>query len=778
MFYPKSIYQKLGFDHILKLTTEKCNSQRAKALVSKIQLSADEELVLPRLGRLTEMKRLIVEEGFNISLPIDIQLESKDRKAAGFFYSEEQLVELMDLLRAIAKITTVFSNKHEQFPLLFELIKDMDPEAELLRLLDKSLDEEGNLKPNASPKLQKLNSEIKEQERAVLKQSKSVFKNYKDLGYLAETEWSIKNGRMVLPVLAKYKRKVEGLFLDQSSTGKICYIEPLTTVQANNRLSELFIQRNQEIVKVLRAISKTIAPSIPGLISSLHKLAVVELIKAKASLSVAYNWNLPEIQSEMHQLIEAKHPILQLSLEDKEIVPLDIEFEKDQRLIVISGPNAGGKSVALKTVGLLQCMLQSGYLVPASAESKMMIFQDIFIDIGDDQSIESDLSTYSSHLKTAKHIVNNCNEHSLVLMDEIGIGTDPTFGAPIAQAVLEAIHDRNAYGVITTHYSNIKSAAKNLERACNAAMMFDTDRLEPLYKLIIGQAGSSFSFEVARTIGLNKKLINRAKSLTDHRQYDLDLLLAEVQQQKEELELKINELERSRTESEKFEKEYRQLKTELEQQRKAILDKAKTEASMLIDKANTSIEHTIRTIKESKADKKATSESRQELRKQKTSLKVEKETKVFDFKVGDRVQFIGTETIGEIVAIGKKDVELVVNAVRTRTKKDKIQKVGAANEKKVQKYISRKSYADRQASFSTELDVRGKRTEEAIKEVDEWLDSAIILSMNNLRLIHGKGYGILKQQIRAHLQGHPSIVSIEYESIQQGGEGVSIIKLK
>ena len=308
-------------------------------------------------------------------------------------------------------------------------------------------------------------------------------------------------------------------------------------------------------------------------------------------------------------------------------------------------------------------------------------------------------------------------------------------------------------------------------------MMFDTERLEPLYKLIIGQAGSSFSFEVARTIGLNKKLIQRAKSLTDHRQYDLDLLLAEVQQQKEELEDKLLQLEKSRKESEKFELEYRQLKNEIEQQKKAILDRAKTEASMLIEQANSQIEHTIRTIKETKANKKATARSRKELKVQKETLKVEKKAVEVEFKIGDKVQFIGTETIGEIVSIGKKDVELVVNAVRTRTKKDKIQKVGEQEPKKVQKYISRKSYADRQAGFSMELDVRGMRTEEALKEVDEWIDSAIILSMNNLRLIHGKGYGILKQQIHSHLKGHPSIASIEYESVQQGGEGVSIIKL-
>jgi DNA mismatch repair protein MutS2 len=470
---------------------------------------------------------------------------------------------------------------------------------------------------------------------------------------------------------------------------------------------------------------------------------------------------------------------LRLAAESKSVEPLHLNLNAAQRLIVISGPNAGGKSVALKTTGLLQYMLQSGFLLPLAAESRMMHFENIFADIGDDQSIESDLSTYSSHLKAAKHIVNFSNPETLVLMDEIGTGTDPTFGGPIAEAVLEAIHEKGAYGLITTHFSNIKSKASELVHVVNAAMLFDTEKLQPQYKLILGQAGSSFAFEVASNIGLNKKLINKAKRLTHTQQYDLDKMLAEVQLLREELQ---EEKRKASEQSEKagyFIQEYKELKEELETQKGEIIRNAKAEAQNIIGSANKDIEHTIRIIKEKEAGKAETKRVREDLGRKRDALNADSpKIKRTEFRIGDLVRIIDSSSTGEIISLKKNKAEVIIGSVKTRINTEKLEHLAAKQEKAVKRYIGDKSYLDRQKNFSSELDIRGLRTEEALKTVEEWIDSAIILGFERLRLIHGKGDGILKQQIRTFLKPNPSVLKISFERVDLGGEGVSIIELR
>ncbi len=781
MIYPKNIKEKLGFDQILDLTAQECETERAKALLPAVKFLNDRDAIRQRLMQTYEMKQILENSALQLSLPIDFVIDKKTASAIGFYYLEEELVMLMDALRSISLCLSFFSDKKDSYPELSALFEGIDIDLSIVDVLEKSLDRDGKIKPNASKKLEKIYAEIQKLEKSIIRKSNDVFNLNKEKGYLAETELSIKNGRVVLPVLSEHKRKLDGLLIDQSASGKISYIEPLALVTINNELSELYIKKQQEIVAILRNLTKSIVPYLSDIDMAFHQLAYFDFTRAKARLSIKFNWNLPEINAANQDIKMAVHPLLKIHLDEegKAPVPLNISFNDEQRIIVISGPNAGGKSVALKTVGLLQYMLQSGYLIPVDPSSSFKQFDNIFVDIGDDQSIESDLSTYSSHLTAAKHIVNFSDQETLVLMDEIGTGTDPMFGGPMAEAILEEIHDKQAFGLITTHFSNIKTKATSLENAVNAAMLFDVKKLVPLYSLNIGQAGSSFAYEVAKNIGLNKKLIAKAKKYTNTKQYDLDSLLAEVQQQKEELDKELRVLEETKSKAKIYEEEYLKLKGELEKQKQQILKQAKKEAEAILSEANKDIERTIRVIKESKADKQQTAKVRKQISDKRTDLQstVKEEVKA-EFKVGDKVQIIDTESVGEIVGIQKNKAELVVGSVTTKINLNRLQKVGASQKSKVKKYISRSSFAERQKDFNPELDVRGKRTEEAIRLVDQWIDSAIILGFSELRLIHGKGYGILKQQIREHLKPNTAVKSIAYESIQLGGDGVSLIQLK
>ena len=779
MFYPKNISTKLGFEQIRALIVEQCSTDRGKTQAENMKCSILRDQVRLWLGQTNEMLEALSEGFGQFSLQIDIDLDSDMANAKGFFFETEKLVEIFDLLSSIKQVRDAFENKEDEYPLLSEMFSFPEYDNNLHQELDRILDPDGNLKPDASKELSKLSAAIQKMEKSLLQTSNKLFAQAKKGGILGDTEIGIKNGRMVLPVLAEHKKKVHGLLHDQSNTGKILYIEPLEMVELNNDLSELHLARRQEVIKILRSITALILPQLSELRRNIHQLSIFDFIRAKARVSLDNNWICPAIEQERHELWNARHPILEIRLksEKKSVVPMDLQLDEDQRILVISGPNAGGKSVALKTVGLLQFMLQSGVPVPLNANSKMMHFDKIFVDIGDDQSIESDLSTYSSHLKAAKHMVNFSDENTLVLMDEIGTGTDPMFGGPMAEAILEALHDKKVYGVITTHFSNIKSRAAEMEHAVNGAMLFDTDKLEPQYKLMIGQAGSSFAYEVASNIGMNKKIIKRARSLTDTKQYDLDQLLAEVQLEKEELEEERKQLEEEKAKADYFAQEYKSLKEELDTNRKSLLKKAKQEAENIISSANKDIERTIREIKESSADKAKTKRLRENLSKKKDEVKEDRSQQAVSFKVGDRVRIIETDSVGEITEIKKNKAEVIIGSVKTKINLDRLEKVGASQKKKVTRYISNTSFAERQQDFSSELDIRGLRTEEALKKVEAWIDSAIILGFDRLRLIHGKGNGILKNQVRTMLKPNPAISKISYERVDLGGEGVSIIEL-
>ena len=781
MLYPKNIKEKLGIDQVLEATISRCETEAGRQHIHKVRCSGDREQITLWLEQTEELVNILSKGELSISFNVDFDLQSKTAQIEGFFYEIETIQQIQDFLRGLHRITTFSQERREDYPRLYSLFENLDIDWTLIAAIDEVLDIDGEVKPSASKGLQKIITEIKRAERSIIKSSNSIFTNAKEQGLLADTELGIKNGRVVLPVLSEFKRRVSGVLIDQSGTGKISYIEPLELVGLNNELAELHIKKRQEIIQILRQLTSKIVLYLRNIERGMQKASVFDFVRAKARLALDWKCKLPKLDNET-TVIRARHPLLEERLhnEKNEIVPLDYTFNEDQRLIVISGPNAGGKSVALKTIGILQFMLQSGYLVPCNAESSFRIFEHIFVDIGDNQSIESDLSTYSSHLKAAKHIINFCDESTLVLMDEIGTGTDPMFGGPMAEAILEVIHRKQAYGVITTHFSNIKTKADKLKGVSNAAMLFDIDKLIPLYKLQIGQPGSSFVYEVASNIGLNKKLIKRAKQLTNTKQYDLDALLSEVQSQQEKLAIEQREINKKAEEAAEITSAYRALKEELDNKKKEIIAQAKEEAQHLIQNANKDIEKTIRVIKETSANKEKTLKARKKL-ENKIEISAPKEDKtafVTTLKPGDQVQMLNTNTVGEILEIKRGKATIQVGGMTTKTDVKNLEIVGNKTAKKIKKYISNSSYADKQSSFKTEKDIRGMRTYDALQEIDTWIDNAIILGVSTLRVLHGKGSGILKAELRRHLKPHLAVKSIQYERVDLGGEGISIIELK
>ncbi|MDB4173803.1 Smr/MutS family protein [Bacteroidia bacterium] len=781
MLYPKNIKEKLGIDQVLEAAISRCETEAGRQHIHKVRCSGDREQITLWLEQTEELVNILSKGELSISFNVDFDLQSKTAQIEGFFYEIETIQQIQYFLRGLHRITTFSQERREDYPRLYSLFENLDIDWTLIAAIDEVLDIDGEVKPSASKGLQKIITEIKRAERSIIKSSNSIFTNAKEQGLLADTELGIKNGRVVLPVLSEFKRRVSGVLIDQSGTGKISYIEPLELVGLNNELAELHIKKRQEIIQILRQLTSKIVLYLRNIERGMQKASVFDFVRAKARLALDWKCKLPKLDNET-TVIRARHPLLEERLhnEKNEIVPLDYTFNEDQRLIVISGPNAGGKSVALKTIGILQFMLQSGYLVPCNAESSFRIFEHIFVDIGDNQSIESDLSTYSSHLKAAKHIINFCDESTLVLMDEIGTGTDPMFGGPMAEAILEEIHRKQAYGVITTHFSNIKTKADKLKGVSNAAMLFDIDKLIPLYKLQIGQPGSSFVYEVASNIGLNKKLIKRAKQLTNTKQYDLDALLSEVQSQQEKLAIEQREINKKAEEAAEITSAYRALKEELDNKKKEIIAQAKEEAQYLIQNANKDIEKTIRVIKETSANKEKTLKARKKLENkiEPSVPKADKTSFVTTLKPGDQVQMLNTSTVGEILEIKRGKATIQVGGMTTKTDVKNLEIVGNKTAKKIKKYISNSSYADKQSSFKTEKDIRGMRTYDALQEIDTWIDNAIILGVSTLRVLHGKGSGILKAEIRRHLKPHQAVKSIRYERVDLGGEGISIVELK
>ncbi len=787
MIYPNNAGEKLGFLDIKELIKSYCLSSMGQQMVDKIQVMSNFDHINKFLRQTNEFKSILQNDS---PLPIqnffDIKSIAEKVRIEGAYLTEDEFFKISMSLSTVFSVIQYFTEREGQYPNLEALFEHLPIEKSIIRKIEDIIDPKGKIKCKASSELQNITSGIAKAEQEARKKIDQIFKNAQGMGWTADGNLTIRDGRLCIPVLSENKRKLKGFIHDESASGQTVYLEPEEVFQLNNVIRDLEFEKRREIIKLLIALTDELRPYVPLLLSYHGLLSKLDFVRAKALFAISIEAEMPVLIREAEiQLINARHPLLFLNFkkEHQTVVPLNIKIDEQQRVIVVSGPNAGGKSVCMKTVGLLQIMTQSGLLIPADEHSKLGIFKQIFADIGDDQSIESDLSTYSAHLSKMKYFLEWANSKTLILIDEFGTGTDPQFGGPIAEAVLENLNKKNIRGVVTTHYSNLKTFANSSPGLENASMLFNNEKMQPLYILSMGKPGSSYAFEIAQKIGLSAEVLNSAKNKVGNYQKKVDTLLVDLERDKKELidaRISVEKKERS---VKTLLAENEQLKAYLEENKKLILKNAKIEAQSIIKNANKLIENTISEIRESKADKLQTQTLRQNLQQElkkhevleKKSLKVHQPA---ELKAGDWVKFTDSETVGQVMEIARDNVILAMGDLRSVVKLNRVEKI---SNKAVPKEIRKSHSPDLTESFSTfntELDLRGRRGDEAIYEIEKYLDRAVMLGLSGLKIIHGKGDGILRKLIREYLRKYTQVSRIEDEHADRGGDGITYVYLK
>lgn len=797
MLYPGNIEEKIGFDKIRNLLLEKCLSDLGRHFVKKMNFTTDFIQIKKWLKQTEEFKKILeLGEPFPSSNYIDASHHLDQAKIPGTFLSEEAFFDLVLSLKTILFAINFLKQKKDLYPGLFEVADQIFIDPALVKKISAIIDEKGEIKDNASPELSRIRSEISSQQNRLRKVLNQILQKSVQLGITdQDVSVTIKNGRMVIPVNATYKKQLKGIVQDESATGQTVFIEPTESLDINNDIRELLYREKREIIKILTELTEEVRPYFSELKKAYRFLGIIDFVRAKAKLAIELQCEIVELtdtpQVTWH---EARHPLLFLAHQqnNKPIVPLNIRIDAEQRILVVSGPNAGGKSVCLKTIGLIQYMLQCGLLVPVKESSRMGLFSQIFIDIGDEQSIENDLSTYSSHLTNMKYFVQHTNASSLFLIDEFGTGTEPQIGGAVAESILEELNQKRAMGVITTHYGNLKKFADQHAHVVNAAMRFDLDKLEPLFELEIGKPGSSFALEIAQKIGLPNSILAKAKDKAGYQQIKFDKMLAELEWEKRQYDEKMVHVNQQDQKLKQLIQEYNGLKEVLDNNKKKLLNEAKAQAQRLFEEANQKIENTIREIKQNQADKEATKKVRKDLENFQKQFHQEPEfTKPQSEKieviegplnVGDWVRIKGQEAVGQVDGIKGKDVEITIGQLKSKIKSNRLEKISRREAKKaIPEPVSSLKGVDinqKMASFNPNLDLRGKRTEEAIPRIDQFIDNALLLGYRDLRIVHGKGDGILRKMIRDYLQSIPTIKKYKDENVERGGAGVTLVELK
>lgn len=794
--YPVDIFEKLEFNKIIELLSQKCKSSLGKQLANNLQINGDPDMIETLLKQVYEFKQLLaVEEGeFPSNDYYDLTEEFNLLRISNATLSEAQIFKLYKVLRTIQEIQQYFNPKNEEqckkYLELVKIIQELTLDKQALHKIKFIIDDDGKVRSDASKELAQIRKEITEKYRELDRKFNAILNEYKRLGFLHDSLESTRNGRRVLAVLAENKRKIKGLLLDESNTGNTCFMEPEVTLLINNDIFELQQAEKREIFKILRELTAQLQPFTPEFKHNQTVLANLDFIRAKALLAWDLNAHAPKLSiSKNMELFNAKHPLLFLKNKtaNKPTIPLNLELNIANRILVVSGPNAGGKSVMLKTVGLLQLMLQAGMLVPVSDNSTMMVFQHIFVDIGDEQSIENDLSTYSSHLKNMKHFTDFSDAKTLLLIDEFGAGTDPSLGGAIAEAVLQHFIKKFCYGIITTHYSNLKVFASHTVGVLNGCMTFDYNTLSPLYKLSVGNPGSSFAFELAVKSALNPQIIEYAKSKVDVKYKEFDELLSNLQKEKQELaerERKISEKEQN---TNKLIETYTLKNTELDQKKKKILLEAQEQALLMVQEANRKFENLIKEWNEKKGIK---TDEKQVIKKIKQELETEKDnltnnieqakdklfykdiTKPIDLQQSVRLR--NGREVGIVVELRNKVAVVEFENVRTTANKKDLVAVEPVLAK-TSFYNNPYNTLQAKSEFQNNIDIRGMRREEAMQLIVELIDKALIFSANEVKVIHGLGNGILRNAVREYAKKIKQVTSVKDEEPQYGGSGVSII---
>ena len=845
MIYPKTFESKLGFDEVRALLRGRCLSTLGKDMVDAMAFSDDPATINEWLAQVREFRRLQEEaDDFPLSYFFDVRQAVARLRLDGTHLDEAELFDLRRSLDTICAIVA-YLNRGEAtddgevnhpYPALHRLTDGVQTFPQLVQRIDQILDRFGRIKDTASPALADIRRELARTEGSISKTLYGILRSAQSEGLVdKDVAPAMRDGRLVIPVSPGLKRRIRGIVHDESASGKTVFVEPAEVVEANNRIRELESEERREIIRILTEFAKLVRPYVAPILDSYKFLAKIDLIRAKAELARLIKGIEPDVEPYPHiDWIRASHPLLALSLEKqgKAVVPLDIMLTQQKRILIISGPNAGGKSVCLKTAGLLQYMLQCGLSVPIGERSRTGVFSNIFIDIGDEQSIENDLSTYSSHLMNMKQMMRHADDSTLLLVDEFGTGTEPQIGGAIAEAVLKQFCAKGAYGIITTHYQNLKHFADTHDGVVNGAMLYDRQQMQPLFQLSIGNPGSSFAIEIARKIGLPESVIKDASDIVGSDYIQSDKYLQDIVRDKRYWENKRQAVHQREKSLEQTIARYENEVKELEQSRREILAKAKQQAEELLAGSNRIIEKTIKEIRESQAEKAETKKIREELEAFKAGMKdidtaandemiarkmrqiqerkarrekrkkdrESEKLKISNEKLtinnentagqanaslspGDTVRIKGLTTVGKIESIDGKMATVIFGDMRTKMRSDRLERAEKPKQEEPKAYVNvsretRETIDNRKLNFKQDLDVRGMRGDEAITAVTYFIDDAILVGMSRVRILHGTGSGILRQLIRQYLATVPNVVSFRDEHVQFGGAGITVVDLE
>lgn len=823
MIYPDTYELKIGFDRIREQLNSACLSPAGMRKVETMHAVFDSSEVRTRLALTAEFQQILAYgEPFPSDNYNDPYFTLEKLRVEGTFPELEEVVALRGSLDTIRRIIGFFKNRKDgRYPLLTEMTGKVLYYPFVSEAIDRIIDKEGKVRDSASPALKTIRAELASKSLAAVRKLHSVLRQAQADGIVdRDVTVAVRNGRGVIPVSASNKRGIRGFVHDESATGKTVFIEPAEVVELNNEITELEHQEKREIVRILTALADTIRPYIDDLEENCSFLAAIDFIRAKALFGNRLGCIMPSVADTPHiRWINVRHPLLTLSFArtaGREVVPLTITLDSGERILVISGPNAGGKSVCLKTVALVQYMLQCGMTIPAGEGTEAGIFGRFFIDIGDEQSLENDLSTYSSHLINMKQMLRHADETSLVMIDEFGTGTEPVLGGALAEAILAELNRRGSYGVITTHYTNLKHFATSQEGISNGAMAFDNQLMQPLFRLDQGKPGSSFAFEIAKKIGLPQEILADAATRAGEGNVDFDRNLREIARDKRYWEKKREAVRRHEKRLEELIATYEAQLGDIKTQKKEIITQAKSKAEEMLRDTNRMIENTIRTIREAQAEKEKTKEVREELDSFREQL--EKEEKHIEVPVapkpridipaasivkrisakketpqpvkkkktalapGDYVKIAGTDTVAQVTEIKGKKVQVVSGSLKMNVDITMTEAVTAEEQKKAASAGVKQQKVDwslttRRNQFNPEIDVRGMRTEEALLVVQDFIDTALMIQFRNLRILHGKGNGILRQMIRQYLESTGAVKRATDEHVDRGGAGITLVEL-
>ena len=822
---------KLGFDRVRTFVADRCSTEYAVARVTEERFSNDPDVIGARLALTDEMRLIMMfEENFPTNGYIDCLDFLKPLENTGYTIDLLSLGKLRTMVETVRKLTNFFiSTKDGVYPNLKRMSSSIMCFPEVQRRIDLILDKFGDVKDTASDKLLEIRRAIKTKEGAISKRANAILKQAQADGLVDEDAGlSVRDGKLLIPVNSSSKKKIQGFVYDTSATGKTAFIEPAEIIELENEIVTLHADEALEIQRILAAFSDFVRPYVPDLINSAEYIGEIDFLVAKAQVALDFKAGMPIISDngEMN-LRKARHPLLEraLSKEKKTIVPVSIRLTPAKHILLISGPNAGGKSVCMKTTGLLQYMFQWGMLVPTSETSELPVFDRIMVSIGDDQNIENDLSTYSSFLDDMKTMLEEADDKTLILIDEFGSGTEPTAGGAIAEAILSEMDRRGVYGVITTHYTNLKLYASGSDTGViNGAMQFDAAKIQPLFKLDIGMPGNSFAFELARKMGLPESIVKDAENRAGEEFVGMERNLRKIVRNRRALDEKLLRIKNTDKTLESITERYQKELEGIKQTKKEILEQAKKEAQEIVQGANKTIENTIRTIKESQADKEKTTDARRELQNFMTSLQLKKESerKNHDdyiekklkqledrkmrksarkgkpqndaqeespeafrsgvLKVGEKVRVKANGMAGEVIRVSNKSVTVAIGNITSKMPLDRVERI-SSNEYKasIRETIKPRSTQDdsglreRRLAFSPELDVRGERVSDALDIVTHYIDDAIMLNIGSVRIIHGKGTGALRDELQKYLRTIPGVTSVHDEQVQFGGSGVTIV---